>query len=88
MWYATVFALGVISSQTILYLTKRNEKGILEQTIIEVGTDERSKIIFPEGLKIWINVCCSTAHVLGIQVVEPCAKVTRVQPNLDELSFA
>ena len=29
-----------------------------------------------------------TAHVLGIQVVEPGAKVIRIQPNLGELSFA
>lgn len=29
-----------------------------------------------------------TAHVLGIQVVEPGAKVIRIQPNLGDLSFA
>jgi len=62
MRYAAVFILGLISFQTIFYLTKRNEKEILRQTIIEAGIGERSKITLPDGSKIWINACSSIAY--------------------------
>lgn len=58
--YAAVFALGFICMQLLSLMV--NQKGTPQQTKIETGVGERSKISLPDGSVVWVNACSSISY--------------------------
>ncbi len=63
--YAAVLLIGIIP--TYWLLTQNNKKALQQSDVhqitkVETGKGERTKIILPDGTKVWINACSSLSY--------------------------